>query len=68
MEEEKEAALALKKLNEQIKRDKIKLEIEKEEMSMFKNNPELLLLNSAGCTSGRSKSEFEECENDSFSG
>ena len=44
LEEEKEAALALKKLNEQIKRDKIKLEIEKEEMSMFKNNPELLLL------------------------
>ena len=43
-EEEKGAALALKKLNEQIKRDKIKLEIEKEEMSMFKNNPELLLL------------------------
>ncbi len=44
VEEEKEAALALRKLNEQIKRDKIKLEIEKEEMSMFKNNPELLLL------------------------
>lgn len=44
VEEEKEAALALKKLNEQVKRDKIKLEIEKEEMGMFKNNPELLLL------------------------
>ena len=44
IEEDKEAAIALKKLNEQIKRDKIKLEIEKEEMSLFKNNPELLLL------------------------
>ncbi len=44
IEEDKEASLALKKLNEQVKRDKIKLEIEKEEMSMFKNNPELLLL------------------------
>jgi len=44
IEEEKEAALALKKLNEQIKRDKIKLDIEKEEMSLFKENPELLLL------------------------
>ncbi|MFH1198126.1 MAG: SPFH domain-containing protein [bacterium] len=44
IEEEKEAALALKKLNEQIKRDKIKLEVEKEEMNMFKDNPELLLL------------------------
>lgn len=43
-EEDKDAALALKKLNEQVKRDKIKLEIDKEEMSMFKNNPELLLL------------------------
>lgn len=44
IEEEKEAALALKKLNEQIKRDKIKLEVEREEMNMFKDNPELLLL------------------------
>lgn len=44
IEEEKDAALALKKLNEQVKRDKIKLDIEKEEMSIFKNNPELLLL------------------------
>jgi len=44
IEEEKEAALTLRKLNEQIKRDKIKLELEKEEMNMFKNNPELLLL------------------------
>lgn len=45
IQEEKEAMLALKKLNEQVKRDKIKLEIEKEELNMFKNNPELLLLN-----------------------
>lgn len=44
VEEDKEASLALKKLNEQVKRDKIKLEIEKEELNMFKNNPELLLL------------------------
>lgn len=44
IEEDKEAVIALKKLNEQVKRDKIKLEIEKEEMNMFKNNPELLLL------------------------
>lgn len=44
IQEEKEAMLALKKLNEQVKRDKIKLEIEKEELNMFKNNPELLLL------------------------
>lgn len=44
IQEEKEDMLALKKLNEQVKRDKIKLEIEKEELNMFKNNPELLLL------------------------
>ncbi len=44
MEEDKEAGLAMKKLNEQVKRDKIKLEIEQEEMGIFKNNPELLLL------------------------
>lgn len=43
-EQEKDAELALMKLNEQVKRDKIKLDIEKEEMSIFKNNPELLLL------------------------
>ncbi len=43
-EEDKEAGLAMKKLNEQVKRDKIKLEIEQEEMGIFKNNPELLLL------------------------
>lgn len=44
IEEQKEAELALKKLNEQVKRDKIKLDIENEEMNIFKNNPELLLL------------------------
>jgi hypothetical protein len=44
IEEEREAALALKKIGEQVKRDKIRLELEKEEMSMFKENPELLLL------------------------
>ena len=44
IEQDKEAELSLKKLNEQVKRDKIKLDIEKEEMSIFKNNPELLLL------------------------
>ena len=44
IEEEKDAELALKKLNEQVKRDKIKLDIDKEEMGIFKNNPELLLL------------------------
>jgi hypothetical protein len=44
VKEEKDAELALKKLNEQVKRDKIKLDIEKEEMGIFKNNPELLLL------------------------
>ena len=44
MEQDKEAELSLKKLNEQVKRDKIKLDVEKEEMSVFKNNPELLLL------------------------
>ncbi|NWF89230.1 MAG: hypothetical protein HXY50_07165 [Ignavibacteriaceae bacterium] len=44
IEEQKEAEVALKKLNEQVKRDKIKLDIENEEMSIFKNNPELLLL------------------------
>jgi hypothetical protein len=43
-EERRDAELALKKLNEQVKRDKIKLDIENEEMSIFKNNPELLLL------------------------
>jgi len=43
-EEEKEAALSLKKLNEQIKRDKMRLQVEKDEVSMFKDNPELLLL------------------------
>lgn len=44
IEQDKEAELSLKKLNEQVKRDKIKLDIEKEEMGIFKNNPELLLL------------------------
>ena len=44
IEQDKEAALSIKKLNEQIQRDKLKLEVEKEEMSIFKNNPELLLL------------------------
>jgi hypothetical protein len=43
-EEVKDAELRLKKLSEQVKRDKIKLDLEKEEMSIFKNNPELLLL------------------------
>ena len=43
-EEDKEAGLAMKKLNEQVKRDKIKLAVEQEEMGIFKNNPELLLL------------------------
>lgn len=44
IEQDKEAELSLKKLNEQVNRDKIKLDIEKEEMGIFKNNPELLLL------------------------
>jgi hypothetical protein len=42
--EEREAALSLKKLNEQIKRDRMRLQVEKDEVSMFKDNPELLLL------------------------
>ncbi len=40
----KEAALELMKLNEQMKRDKIRLAIEKEEMSILQDNPEVLLL------------------------
>jgi hypothetical protein len=40
----KEAGLELAKLNEQLKRDKLRLAIEKEEMSILKENPEVLLL------------------------
>lgn len=40
----KEATLELIKIEEQKKRDKIRLEIEKEEIGLLKDNPEVLLL------------------------
>lgn len=40
----KEAVLAEKKLEEELKRNRMRLEIEKEEVSILKDNPELLLL------------------------
>lgn len=44
VELDKESSLANKKLQEELKRNKMRLEIEKEEVSLLKNNPELLLL------------------------
>ncbi len=41
---EKDAVLEMMKLNEQLKRDKIRFEVEREELSLLKENPEILLL------------------------
>lgn len=44
IELENESALANKKLQEELKRSKMRLEVEKDEVSLLKENPELLLL------------------------
>jgi hypothetical protein len=44
IEQEKESSLASKRVEDELVRDRMRLEYEKEELSLLKNSPELLLL------------------------
>jgi hypothetical protein len=43
-QEEKESSMAKKRIEDEVRNNKIRLDFEKEELAMLKNNPELLLL------------------------